>query len=211
MTQQKNDLASAIHRAADLLIERDLDDSTLRQAQVSVNEAIATLQAGQPLSEEDRTNRFVAQMSAEAHLDAIDDGAIFVGFDESPYSGSANALSPAHVEYRRVGQTVRAHVILGTALEGRPGRAHGGAVAAVFDDAMGALQLIIGRNGFTRTLATTYLAPFPTIEEVIIVAECTHVEDSRFTIEATATASGRTVATATGVFTQIAVDRWSRH
>lgn len=211
MTQERDKLAAALHLAADLLIERDLDETKLRRARELVADAVSELQSGQPVSLEGRSDRFVSQMGALANRDPIEDGATFAAFDESPYSGSGNALAPRHLEYRRVGQTVHATVLLGTALEGRPGRAHGGAIAAVFDDTMGALQLIIGRNGYTRTLTTTYLAAFPTAEEVVIVAACTQVSGSSFTVEATASVDERPVATAVGVFTEIAVDRWNRH
>ena len=76
---------------------------------------------------------------------------------------------------------------------------------------MGALQQIIGRNGYTHSLTTVYHAPFPTDIEVSIQVECTNVVEPRFTIEATASVEDRLIASSTGVFVEIDIDRWSRH
>jgi len=211
MTHPNEDIAAAIHRAADLLIERDLSDNHRAAARDLLASLVETLENGEPLSVADRTDRFVQQMSVHGRSGDISDGDTFPSFIESPYSGSINALAPPQAIYRREGQTVRASVVLGTALEGRPGRAHGGAVAAIFDDAMGALQHIIGRNGYTHSLTTVYHAPFPTDVEVSMHVECTDVVGPRFTIEATASVKDRLIASSTGVFVEIDVDRWASH
>ncbi len=211
MTHPNEDIAAALHRAADLLIERELGDKHRVAARDLLTSLVETLEKAEPLSVADRTDRFVQQMSVHGRSGEISDGDAFPSFIESPYSGSINALAPPQTVYRRDGQTVRASVVLGTALEGRPGRAHGGAVAAIFDDAMGALQQIIGRNGYTHSLTTVYHAPFPTDIEVSIQVECTNVVEPRFTIEATASVEDRLIASSTGVFVEIDIDRWSRH
>lgn len=41
--------------------------------------------------------------------------------------------------------------------------------------------------------------------------KCTEVDGPQFTIEATASVDDRQIASATGVFTEIDVDRWSSH
>lgn len=211
MTHPNEDIAAALRRAADLLIERDLSEAHRVVARDLLTSLVKTLENGDPLSVADRTDRFVQQMSVHGGPGEISDGDTFPSFIESPYSGSINALAPPQAIYRRDGQTLRALVVLGTALEGRPGRAHGGAVAAVFDDAMGALQQIIGRNGYTYSLTTVYHAPFPTDIEVSIHVECTSVVQPRFTIEATASVEDRLIASSTGVFVEVDIDRWSRH
>lgn len=210
MTSNMTSLASALHHLADLLIEREVTDDVAAAAVHVINDLRRTFELGAERSLADRSAHFVSQMSVHGDTEKIEHGETFASFTESPYSGTQNALAPREVTYRRLDDTVEATIVLGTALEGRPGRAHGGAVAAVFDDVMGALQHVIQRNGYTRTLHTTYAAPFPTDREVTLVAECVEVDGDRFTIDATATADGRVVATARGVFTEIDIDRWQR-
>jgi acyl-coenzyme A thioesterase PaaI-like protein len=202
MSHSNHELASALHRAADLLIERSATLESCEEAIGLVEAVNVLLESEEKLSLDQRATRFVEQMVL-ASKDAIADGATFDSFAESPYSGRANALAPAHVEYRRGGDTVVATVRLGTALEGRPGRAHGGATAAIFDDVMGALQQVIRRIGYTRTLSVSYFAPFPTDKDVRIVAECTGSADGLFFVEATATDGDRTIAKSSGVFTEV--------
>lgn len=209
MSHPNEELARTIRHCADLLIERSINPTT-RSSALALAEALEVqLDRGEKATLQNRTQRFVAQVSAAARAGSISDGAAFDGFLESPYSGIANALAPKRVEYRRTGDRVTATIELGTALEGRPGRAHGGAVAAVFDDVMGALQHIIGRNGYTRSLTVSYLAPFPTDTPVTIVAACVDHDAGRFTIEASATVDDRTVATASAVFTEVSIEMWS--
>ena len=50
---------------------------------------------------------------------------------------------------------------LGDAFEGAPGRAHGGMVAALFDEAMGFVLSIACTPAFTGRLTVTYRAPVP--------------------------------------------------
>jgi len=159
-------LAAAVHRLADQLIEKSLTNDVRLEALDALDRLSEKIDRLQDRSLESRSERFITQMSSRNADTPIDEGEEFISFDASPYSGSQNALAPRQVTYTRVGDTVAATVLLGTALEGRPGRAHGGAVAAVFDDVMGALQHVIKRNGYTRTLTTTYLAPFPTDQPV---------------------------------------------
>jgi len=207
MTHPNEDLAAALRHISDLLIERDMSDNDRETAQRLAASLVETLEAGEPVDIDVRTRRFDRQMSIYGRSTEIADGAVFDSFSESPCSGSSNALAPRQVIYRRHGQTVVASVVLGTALQGRPGRAHGGAVAAVFDDAMGALQRVIRRNGFTQSLTTKYHAAFPTNDEVSILVECTDVSAPHFTVEATASFNDRIVASATGLFVEIDITR----
>lgn len=46
--------------------------------------------------------------------------------------------------------------------QGAPGLAHGGVIAAAFDEAMGALQVFLGRPAVTASLQTEFRRPVPT-------------------------------------------------
>jgi acyl-coenzyme A thioesterase PaaI-like protein len=108
--------------------------------------------AGQAMGEAIEAGRGVAE----------DDPERFASFDYSPIMGLSNPLSPPIVmDYEEDGGSVVAHVTFGPAYEGPPGCVHGGFVAAVFDDVLGATQSLSGTQGMTAHLAVDYRSPSP--------------------------------------------------
>ncbi len=84
----------------------------------------------------------------------------FAFFDHSPIIGLANPLSPpVHLDYRA--DRVIGSVTFGAAYEGPPGCVHGGYVAAVFDELLGATQSLSGDQGMTAHLEVDYRSPTP--------------------------------------------------
>lgn len=205
MSDPKAQLATAIHAAADSLCSHEVAPETLERARDLVEQANELLASGDLISEEDRLREFASQMIVPMGAPVIEDGGDFEAFVRSPYSGKHNALRPTFVRYQRVGDEVHADVVVGPALEGAPGRAHGGLTAAVFDDVMGAMQRVTGLSGYTRTLEVTYRAKLPIDDVVQFRAELVDQTQRTFTIDAVATHDGKTVATARGVFTLMAV------
>jgi acyl-coenzyme A thioesterase PaaI-like protein len=59
------------------------------------------------------------------------------------------------------GASVSAQLTITTAHQGAPGLAHGGVVAAVFDDLLGFVPVLMGRIAVTARLETSYRAPIP--------------------------------------------------
>jgi acyl-coenzyme A thioesterase PaaI-like protein len=112
------------------------------------------------------------------------------GFNDRAVAGTANPTSvDIDVEFEEV--DVVARVVLRRAFEGAPGRAHGGIVAAVFDDVTGFVIGKIQEPAFTGELSVRYEAPVP-IEtplemrarlvdrerrKLFITAECRHGDD----------------------------------
>lgn len=207
MQSEQDRLASALHAAADLLIEHEHNPEVLDEAHDLVSRVNELLATGPLRSLEQRGLAFASDMIAPFGGVVPDEGGEFEAFRASPYSGSGNALRPKSVTYRRVGDEVHGDVLLGTALEGAPGRAHGGATAAIFDDAMGAVQRIVGVYGYTRTLEITYRAPLPTNKLVLFRCRLTNANDRTFTMEGEALHGETTVATAVAVFTTMGLDR----
>jgi len=206
MSHPHSELASALHCAADLLIERNLSDEDRIEALGHVERAITALERGTTRSEGERVAAFLAEMIPEADAPPIVSGDRLEGFAASPYSGDANALRPTSVRYTAMDHGVHALVTMGLALEGRPGRAHGGATAAVFDDVMGAVQRTVGRSGYTRRLTVEYYKPLPVDSPVEFFASYTGQDRGRFTVEAEAKHDGILVAAATGIFTEVSVE-----
>lgn len=207
MPSEQARLASALHAAADLLIEHKNTPEVLEEAAGLADQINELLKQGEPHSLEERGMLFASDMIALFGGVVPDEGGEFEAFRNSPYSGSQNALRPKSVVYRRVGDEVHADVLLGTALEGAPGRAHGGATAAVFDDAMGSVQRVVDKYGYTRTLEVTYRAPLPTDELVQFRCRLVSSTDRTFTMEGEAVHNDTTVATAVAVFTAMTLDR----
>lgn len=195
--------AAATHRTADLLNSRAIDVADLTAATALIEQANTLLTKGQKRTEEERGIEFASQMVVPMGAPIIEDGSQFEAFVKSPYSGIHNAMRPTSVSYRRVGDELHAEVLVGPALEGAPGRAHGGLTAAVFDDAMGALQRITGLSGYTRTLNVTYRGKVPIDETVSFRVWLAEQNDRTFTADGEVTLDGKTLATARGVFTLI--------
>jgi acyl-coenzyme A thioesterase PaaI-like protein len=83
------------------------------------------------------------------------DGEEMTSFDERPVSGRS---SPYGLDIRvvRDGDEVVAHVTLGAAHEGAPGRCHGGIISALFDDVFGFILTIHAVPAFTGELTVRY-------------------------------------------------------
>ena len=94
--------------------------------------------------------------------------------------------------------------VLGPAFEGAPNRAHGGVVAAVFDDLMGFVLTIHESPAYTAELTVRYRRPTPVGEEIEFRARLADRKGRRLHIEAEATDSeGTKIATAEGLFITI--------
>jgi acyl-coenzyme A thioesterase PaaI-like protein len=124
-----------------------------------------------------------------------------------PVSGQDNPLGLA-VEFTRSGDDVVARVIFGVASSGMPGVAHGGPIAAVFDDLMGfVLTTMNGLAGFTATLTVSYRAPVPIGREIEYRGRLARRDGRKLYIESTAhDIDGTLLAEATGLFIQIPID-----
>ncbi len=86
----------------------------------------------------------------------------FSFFDHSPFIGLANPLSPpVRLTYNADITRVVGEVTFGSAYEGPPGCVHGGYVAAVFDELLGATQSMSGAQGMTAHLGIDYRSPTP--------------------------------------------------
>jgi acyl-coenzyme A thioesterase PaaI-like protein len=123
-------------------------------------------------------------------------------FDHSPILGLANPLSPPlRVEIE--GDRVVAHVHFGAAYEGPPGCVHGGYVAAVFDELLGATQTLSGTAGMTARLIVNYRRPTPLRTDLVMEGRLVRVDGRKVFVEATCSAGGEVTAEAEGLFVTI--------
>lgn len=124
------------------------------------------------------------------------------GFDDRAVAGRAN---PTSIEFEIVddGDDVVARFVLRKAFEGAPNRAHGGMVAAAFDDVTG---WIIGRlrePSFTGELSVRFNAPVPVDTPLEIRTRLVGRERRKLFITAEMLASDVVVATCKATYVTV--------
>ena len=149
-------------------------------------------------------------------LDAFPGGSIYEGFGESPLAGRdphaffdhspmlgrANPLAPPVTLWQEDG-VMRGRVTFGQAYEGPPGCAHGGYVAAAFDEVLGSTQSLAGRPGMTGRLIVHYRSPTPLHTELAFEARVVNVSGRKTITHGTLHAGDRLCAEAEGLFVAI--------
>jgi len=124
-------------------------------------------------------------------------------FPDCVVSGDANPMG-LDIQFFRDGDEAVSRAVLGPAFEGAPNRAHGGVVAAVFDDLMGFVLTIHESPAYTAELTVRYKRPTPVGEEIEFRARLVDRKGRRLHIEAEAVdKTGATIATAAGLFLTI--------
>jgi acyl-coenzyme A thioesterase PaaI-like protein len=123
-------------------------------------------------------------------------------FERSPFVGRATPVAPP-LHLALVDGHIEATVTFGRIYEGPPGHVHGGFVAGIFDEALGAAQAFSGRAGMTGRLTVHYRSPTPLDTELRLRAEMNEVEGRKIFCSATLWAGDRVCAEAEGLFVTI--------
>ncbi len=121
------------------------------------------------------------------------------GFEDRAVGGWSNPTS-LEIEVRYDNDEVVADVVLRRAFEGAPGRAHGGIVAAAFDDVTGFVIGKLQEPAFTGELTVRYVAPVPVDEPLEIRARLDGRERRKLFISAEARAGDAVVATCRAIY-----------
>jgi acyl-coenzyme A thioesterase PaaI-like protein len=122
-----------------------------------------------------------------------------LGFEDRAVGGSSNPTS-VELAVRYEGDEAIADVVLRRAFEGAPGRAHGGIVAAAFDDVTGFVIGKLQEPAFTGELTVRYLAPVPVDETLVMRARLDGRERRKLFISADAHAGEQLVATCRAIY-----------
>lgn len=189
--------ATALRRLGHALVAHDVDDAVLGEI---AERAEALL--GQ-LDHAPARKRPIGAMKLAQFDGAAASGERLEHFPDCVVSGQANPLGIAIACTRDRDEAV-AKVTLGAAFEGAPGRAHGGIVAAVFDDTMGYVLMMERTPAYTGRLTITYRAPTPVGQELEFRARLLRRTGRKLEIVGQARCQGTLVAEAEGLF--IAVD-----
>ena len=131
-----------------------------------------------------------------------------LGFEDRAVGGHANPTS-VDVEVRYEGDEVVADVVLRRAFEGAPGRAHGGIVAAAFDDVTGFVIGKLQEPAFTGELTVRYLAPVPVEEPLEIRARLDGSERRKLFISADARHRDEVVAMCRAIYIKVDPSRFA--
>jgi acyl-coenzyme A thioesterase PaaI-like protein len=193
--------AAALRRLGHAMMGHDADDQLLERVADAADRVAGDLESAP------RRERDFLEMKRRMFDVSVPDGEQIVHFDECFVSGPFNPMGIA-IEVHRDGEEAVARVRLGPAFEGAPGRAHGGIVAAVFDDVLGYLLTFEQQPGFTGELTVRYHAPTPIAQPLEFRAWLVEREGRKLRTEAVATAGGETVATAHATFVVIDPSRF---
>ncbi|MFV0526729.1 MAG: PaaI family thioesterase [Acidimicrobiales bacterium] len=205
--------AAAARRLLSALLRHDLDRADLETVAAELDAVTARISAHPSRTKNDLFRSPPAMQRSMTFLDTGSwpgpppDGSVVV-FDPVSFVGGQLSPLTAGTVYRRRGDEAEAEVVFDAAFEGPPGRAHGGAVAAVFDEVMGSVFRVRGLpSAFTGHLAVRYSAPAPLGAAVVFTARIAASRDRVHEMEAEAVAGGITVATATGVFIEMTAEQ----
>jgi acyl-coenzyme A thioesterase PaaI-like protein len=194
--------ATALRSLGHAFVGHEIDDAVLRRIATAVEELLPVVEAGAPRS------RPVDDMKRHMFDTPPEDGESMDHFPDCVVSGVANPMGVA-ISVHREGHDAVARVTLGSAFEGAPGRAHGGIVAAVFDDSMGFVLSMERTPAFTGRLTISYLAPTPIGEELEFRCRLRERNGRKLLMEGEATAAGQPIATAEGLFISIPPERFN--
>jgi len=131
------------------------------------------------------------------------------GFEDRAVGGWSNPTS-VELKVRYDDDEVVADLVLRRAFEGAPGRAHGGIVAAAFDDVTGFVIGKLQEPAFTGELTVRYLAPVPIDEALEIRARLDGRERRKLFISAELRSDSAVVATCRAVYITVDPSRFAR-
>ena len=126
--------------------------------------------------------------------------------ERSPFIGQANPVAPP-MRVTFAEDVISATVTLGSLYEGPPGCVHGGFVAALFDEVLGAAQVYSGKAGMTGRLTVHYRSPTPLDQELRLTAKLIRVEGRKILCTATLHVGERLCADAEGLFVTIDMEK----
>jgi acyl-coenzyme A thioesterase PaaI-like protein len=193
--------AAALRRLNTHLLLHDVSDDDLDDLAAVADALAAGLAAGPP------RRRSFAEIVAEPDAPEVGDGDAVEHFDQCFVTGPAHPGGLA-ATVRRAGDAAELRVRIPVLFEGMPGHAHGGVVAAVFDDLIG---MVMGR--LARIPAPTvrvdvgFRRPVPLDTEVLFRARPAAAEGRTRTVTATAHVGDVVHATATGVLVVLTAEQ----
>lgn len=199
--------AAEARRLAHALVAADADDATFATVAARLAEVNAVLHAvphlPRPVFDPERLER-LREVPDDPDLSGID------AMADRAVAGPANPTS-VDISPRMVPGGAEADVVFGPAFEGAPGRVHGGMVAAVFDDLLGAAMAGTRSIGFTGRLTVHYRAPVPVETEIAFALRTGEREGRKLHVHGDARLGDRVLATADALMILVDADHFKTH
>ncbi len=192
--------AAALRRLGHALVGHAADADLLERIADLADRTAATVEQGEP------RRRPVEAIKRALWEAPPAEGGVLTHFAECVVSGAANPMGVA-IRVHREGEEAVAVVNLGPAFEGAPDRAHGGVVAAVFDDVLGYVLQLFRVPAYTGRLTVTYRRPTPLGTDLVVRAHLVARDGRKLTIAGTMTDGEALVADAEGLFIAIPPER----
>ena len=190
--------AAALRGLNHAFVAHHADEAQLIELAERANLESATLRAGAP---RDRL-ALMRAAAAAAPPDAakgFPPAATGSGFSDRAVAGTTNPTS-IEIDVAYEGDEVIGRFVLGSAFEGAPGRAHGGIVAAAFDDVTGFVIGQLREPAFTGELTVRFLKPVPVREPLEIRTRLDGRERRKLFISAEARVGDEVVATCKAIY-----------
>ena len=191
------DTAEALRLLGHALVAHEVDDETFGELSEWAKGILARVEAAPARV------RPTLDMKRDVFAASPPDGGTRSHFPDCIVTGHANPMGMAAL-VQRDGDAGVLRTTLGAAFEGAPGRAHGGVVAALFDEVMGFVLSIHRTPAYTGRLSVDYRAPTPLGVELEFRARMRSRHRRTLTMDAQAHHGESLIAEAEGVF--IAVD-----
>jgi acyl-coenzyme A thioesterase PaaI-like protein len=123
-------------------------------------------------------------------------------FPYSPVVGPLSPIAPP-VVVTFDGERLRGRATLSATYAGPPGAVHGGIVAMVFDELLGAVNACLGLGAFTGTLSVRYERLTPIETELEFESWVDRTEGRKVFTAGTISAGGEVTARAEGIFIRV--------
>lgn len=208
--EARSDMAAALRRLGNALVGHRIDPDLARRV-AGAADAFCAEAAGREqrdrLAEVVASHRFGTGSALPHPADIDPNGGEMDLFRDSVVSGRTNPLGIG-LRIRRQGDSAVGTVTLGPAHEGAPRRAHGGVVAAIFDETMGFALSIAGVVAYTANLSIDFVAPAPVGVEISVTARIRDRVDRKLWIEATGEGPDGVFARAEGLFLTVDLERF---
>jgi acyl-coenzyme A thioesterase PaaI-like protein len=128
-------------------------------------------------------------------------------FPSSPIIGYANPIAPPVEVWLGEGEDgqpeIHGRVTFDYQYEGPPTLVHGGVIAELFDELMGAANVIAEKPAMTGTLTVRYRRPTPLLTPLDLVARCRGSEGRKVHTWAAISHEGTITAEADGLFIEV--------
>lgn len=195
--------AAAARRLNRALAARQLDEAAANAIATTLEATLEGLGPTEPRSKlDDMLSRpYLREIYADKYFPLPLGPGDEIEFD--PFSLAGGALHPASLDlrfYKESDVSVTGVCWVDPAFAGPPERTHGGVMAMVFDEMMGALNRMRGNKAFTAWLRADYRAATPLEVPLALRAWVERIERRKITLRATCHANDELTCEAEGLF-----------